>query len=540
MLRALCDAMPYYLHLKTEPLDIERLDDYYPYNIRQDAVDSLSLLPNCIIAFHPSQSELDAFHTRENGRFGKGEYRRVPWADEPWPEECCEHFPHMAIKGDSGLIAYTKTVENGVRDIQTRIRPGRYLQQFYSHIPKDQRDKWIAECQAVGDPLQIATSRADILAVYEGGPYSCMSGSLNGPKARYWHWDTCPMPPVAAYGDSDFGVVYTGPMDKAKGRCVVRLAEKTFTRIYGDVDKIAFLLHQHGYTLGTLYGARLRAIDADYGYLAPYVDGLAKNEDGNPHRDGENREHVAGELSDDGQWIVLGECGDLEVTSTGGRTEEAPAEESDNSDDDDYRTCDRCDNECSADETYCSRCYDNATRCDHCDELTWDGITTTPQDRQLCEDCEGTERRDCLNCNERFYRNDFNYVEKARRQREGTTDYCAECAPEFTQAVDTPVPSVTVDIVAQAAVGRTHAVAPPVPLPIPRSVDGWRFFTDNRSPSWTNGTIWYHDGRNGWYTQNRRFDRTHASSFMDRPPDWFVEIPDPRVHLAAAEMETPF
>lgn len=437
--------MPYFIHPKGAVLTDENTRRYVTEFVSRPTREEAHALADMAtekITFWPNSSELFQWRDREAARFGRGLYLAVPWAAYPKPDIALEHYCHMAIKGDIGLIAYTKSVEAGCQDRQTRVRPGKYLQEYYSHVDKAQRDKWIAECQATDTPLQLVTSPDDIEKVYANGPESCMAGPMHGDKSRYWGWDKRVAPPVRAYGDSDFGVVYTGSLDKPSGRAVVRLAAKTYTRIYGDVDRLALLLEREGYTLGSIHGARLRAIRDGDGYLAPYVDGVStESASGHPHRDGQTRENVSGKLSPCGQFIELGGYGfgRLSVTETYGHTAHSDPEA--DVTDDDTHDCHHCGDTCPSDEDYCSSCRDAHWTCDACGDEGFNRDESYGLEyATLCESCYDDQHHNCDapsgDCSNDFNERDFSSRERREREARHVEGLCAECAADWQWCAD--------------------------------------------------------------------------------------------------------
>ena len=72
---------------------------------------------------------------REIERFKSGDYKMVPWFNDPkWQEWMMKapqvfHFVHMS-KTDESKLSYTKNEENGEKDLKTRISPEKYLEQY--------------------------------------------------------------------------------------------------------------------------------------------------------------------------------------------------------------------------------------------------------------------------------------------------------------------------------------------------------------------------------------------------------------------------
>lgn len=131
--------------------------------------------------------ERRAWHERETSR--QAARPLLGWCEQSfWREEHSiykYHFPHGAT-GNPALIAYTVDDEKGERDIQTPIKPGRYLRQFFSHVLSEKQIAYYADMHTkykpqatiwADLPVKFATTEQDIVDVYARGPVSCMSGN---------------------------------------------------------------------------------------------------------------------------------------------------------------------------------------------------------------------------------------------------------------------------------------------------------------------------------------------------------------------------
>lgn len=202
------------------------------------------------------------WETREALRLVDGTYTHVPWGEtlEPIPS----HFVHVSINHD-GLVAYTETATKGALDIQTPIKPARYLKRFYpdlaDHVARD-----LAAAVRPVDPLKLAVTADEIEHVYVTGPSSCMSKE-EGEYESHCH-------PVRVYGNSDLQLAYiTNDDGPPIARALVWPERKLHARIYGWENRMTLALAQAGYTRGSLTGARIRRIEEGDGSLVmPYID----------------------------------------------------------------------------------------------------------------------------------------------------------------------------------------------------------------------------------------------------------------------------
>ncbi len=379
--------MPYFLHLKeSEP---ESGTAYPTASDARQFHDPHSQK----ITFVSSDLDRVVWHAREKERFTDGKYFPVPWSDH---DRCYEHFAHLSIE-TAGLVAYTKTDEHGVSDRQTRVKPGKYLQEFYSDIDRQTIAEWIAQCTAQYTQLAIARSTADIVAVYVNGPRSCMAGDDGFESDAH---------PCSAYGESDLGVAYTGPIDKVSGRCIVWPEKMLHSNIYGDEYVLQSLLKAAGFTRGSMRGARIRLIRCDSGYVVPYVDGCTHG-------------------SADGKWIVIG-SGDINLHNTDGV-----------SPDEEMERCANCNEQYDGDNystPYCQSCYDDSYHCEHCEETYFDDESTPTNDGSLCRHCARELTVECAieDCSNDWIESALTSRQQRDRRNNGTTHLCTDCQDEYT------------------------------------------------------------------------------------------------------------
>jgi hypothetical protein len=129
--------------------------------------------------------EPQEWRTREHWRMVHGRQRTI-WevSGDFWQRYghvCTHHFLHVC-PDDPRLVAYTASTKDGMRDIQTKIRPGRYLMEFFGTVMPPAELKRLAEWQQTGcyksgyenEPLHFAHTPAEIARVYLNGPHSCM------------------------------------------------------------------------------------------------------------------------------------------------------------------------------------------------------------------------------------------------------------------------------------------------------------------------------------------------------------------------------
>jgi hypothetical protein len=207
-----------------------------------------------------------------------------------------DHYVHVS-ETNPRLLAYTVNEDKGERDIQTPIKPGRYLSMFFKDVLSAKKIAWLAAWQASGSrpdedqgagELKFATTPDDIATVYIRGPYSCMDG--RDFKKVETH-------PCRVYGAGDLAVAYLELDNKIIARCLTWPEKKVAGRVYPTPerwqddkfrnwtesqecqDTLVNRLKALGYTFilededsASFNGARILRVPYHGGYLMPYMD----------------------------------------------------------------------------------------------------------------------------------------------------------------------------------------------------------------------------------------------------------------------------
>lgn len=226
--------------------------------------------------------------------------------------------------------------------------------------------------------------------------------------------------PCEVYGDCDLGVAYFGELDAAKARCVVWPDKMAYGRLYGSTHILEALLKDAGYTQrDDFHGAKIRRIvkrKTDGTVLMPYVDWC-----------------TGAEVYDE-DYLMLTPHGDIAVDSTDGYVCEHGEDEIE------YNRCDYCGNsyneEDEGDGTYCGRCVDHVSTCDHCERAIQDNNTDwhTVRGDSYCDTCFENAHTDCAdaNCSNRWIESEeFNAEEQTQRERRHCVDLCRDCAERY-------------------------------------------------------------------------------------------------------------
>jgi hypothetical protein len=274
----------------------------------------------------PRRLSSDAWKARELGRFADGIYTALPWADLPSSSLTAEHFAHISTE-DGAKIAYTQDAAKGQGDIQTRVRPGKYLTQYYSEVfDAPTIARMAAEFSnqyGESNVLLFADTADEIERVYVDGPHSCMAKPARD-------FDSS-IHPCRIYAAGDLAVAYMVRKDEITARALVWPEKKIYGRIYGDETRLLDLLDTADYREGSLNGARMLRIPDSGGFVCPYIDGVMSAEDS-------------------GEFLIIGDgdvCGSNQKGLSGSKY-----------------TCEECSGSVDVDD--CSSDYDGNIYCQHC------------------------------------------------------------------------------------------------------------------------------------------------------------------------------
>ena len=398
--------MPYYVHEKEKAIaDVLVSGDYLAFDERALAHETAKKR-SMIVTFQVSDDERDKWRERECERVRAGVYIPTPWSGyDRFPD----HFAHMSVK-QPGMIAYTENDEKGIADRQTTIKPGRYLEQFYSDWTKAVRDRYCGDCSAEFQTLQFASTADEIEAVYtaDNAPDSCMSHGLDE-YSGHCH-------PVRVYGGkhSDLVIAWCGDLDKdtVKARAICWPDKKRYGRVYGHESLLRSLLEAEGYSNGSMKGAKVAAIKDDngHGWIMPYIDGIS-----------------VAKLAKDQKSFVLGE-GSTTTCETCGTTHNEPEYDF---------TCDTCGGNFTDDDYagdgLCNACDEHMITCAECNGRYDDRREdfTETRNGQFCDACASAATATCAidDCGDTWIETaEFTSRETREREQRNVVELCRTCA----------------------------------------------------------------------------------------------------------------
>lgn len=420
--------MPYYVHPKT--VDDPVSPDSGPWETFTERADAYTCAQgkstHHVVTFMVSAAELSGWRLREHSRFDDGTYTYVPWCmREPyWLDDT--RFAHLSTS-HPGMVAYTESIEKGIQDRQTRIKPGRYLQQFFSDtLSPEQIQSYVAACDPANTALKITTDSTECGQIYDSEHAtftSCMQRKIDA-EYDWQHFVDGGMPhPCTVYGKpGDLGIAYLGPLDAVYARCVVWPEKKIFSRLYGDgrQTQLETLLRFAGYTHGPISGARINRIEWCGSLVIPYIDSC----------DRYGNSSACEGATDCGSYLHL-DGGPIDCRSTEGRVDAEPEPET--------AECSHCERTYNLDDDtspYCQRCYADSWTCEGCNETFFDcgaGANCTDTG-SYCESCYDGLHTECESdhCDHRWIESEeFTRAERATRRLHKLTAYCRACARDL-------------------------------------------------------------------------------------------------------------
>jgi hypothetical protein len=229
-------------------------------------------------------------------------WEKVVWHSEEWFTQSKHYQAHALHVSTStpSLLAYHQNGDKMMRNIQTQIKPGRYLQEFFSDVLSEKDIRYWAERQvayATHNELRfIGNDDPDgWVWVYEhpSGFSSCMQYNHTSRYLDGRLGPDTPYHPVRCYAhpENNLALAYLGddrkqhPNGRVYARAIVNTAAKTYARLYGD-NRIQHQLEKAGYAYDSdaLRGQWLQCIELPWGgWAMPYLDGSATEVDLRPN-----------------------------------------------------------------------------------------------------------------------------------------------------------------------------------------------------------------------------------------------------------------
>mgnify|MGYP001586225738 FL=1 len=352
----------------------------------------------------------NSWQYRECVRLADGTYRPLP---DYFPR-IMGHFLHASSK-DARLVAFTENDEKGNKDIQTIMKPGRYLTKYFKGSLAPAEIVKIVHKIGLDDnlALRFAMDREDIRWVYERGPQSCMSASNVVNKGVH---------AAEVYAAGDLAVAYIKSGDRALARVLTwpdhLVYIDYFYPKYGHEHyeysiKLKEELREIGYSQGSLNGARLLKIkckDKDKEYIMPYLD----------------TNNFIEHNTDDSLFVMTSGEGYRSDRTTGlaSLVEQGGCDE--------CEECTRLDNMYGYNgNNYCEDCYSNLfSNCNECGNTFRQGNLSYHNGDDYCQRCYSNLFGDCNKCGNTFRQDSLSHYEVL------DACICEDCAAELIAACE--------------------------------------------------------------------------------------------------------
>lgn len=244
------------------------------------------------IGYMVPASRVPLYTLRELRRLAECEYTELPEdvRESIPPEIYAAEVPHLAVKGtNAGKIAYTENATKGDNDVQSVMKPGKYIRRVMkeSNVSDQELKDMVAEMQSASR-VDIMTTRDPEEAkwVYMNGPDSCMTHGEDRFNETFDEDDVWRHPMEALFfedGSGEVELVYAMANNGRPAARVLTNAEiNTYPIVYG-ADWMpaakAILeewLNNEGYkqTPDALQGLKIPMIELNTSgkVLCPYID----------------------------------------------------------------------------------------------------------------------------------------------------------------------------------------------------------------------------------------------------------------------------
>lgn len=193
----------------------------------------------CKFQPRPVSDDAANWREREQKRFDDGKYKPVVWLGQEWFDKHHnkDHFVHVGVK-DPTCVAFVSSDKDGMVDIQTPMKPGKYLTKYFAEVLTKEEIRDYAMQHSLEyevQELRFARTPEEIEKVYAYPLHdSCFSGTK---KAN-------------CYGSGDWAVAYIADGDAIRARSICVPERKLYIRPYGDTARLKKLLEDAGYKNG--------------------------------------------------------------------------------------------------------------------------------------------------------------------------------------------------------------------------------------------------------------------------------------------------
>lgn len=209
-----------------------------------------------------------------------GTWKKVPWSSQGWVDENplrWAHRVHVSEK-DPMLVAYNQSVDKINRNIQTQMKPGKYLRQFYPKMTDEEVRAWSHKFEAQNKPHEFELiSNTDPKGWVEAYSHEVQASSSSCTSCMTGQ--DCVR--VYAHPGNDLALLVIRQDDGVViARAIVNTKKKAYVRAYTNKERLSSSTFEGmldaagwGEDRACLRGQALQRIEHDNNFVCPYIDG---------------------------------------------------------------------------------------------------------------------------------------------------------------------------------------------------------------------------------------------------------------------------
>jgi len=185
-------------------------------------------------------------------KFERREYNYPPWNNTSIGNDLLHKHLARIDPSRPGYVTFYETHEKGVRNIVTRMRPGRYLKRYANeYLSEEDIERFSNQCREdLFEIHYVHTNIEDAFVCTHKAARSCMSYPMSH------ECFSSDIHPTSLYDDTELSVALLVEKSTGshKGRAVVWQDKKLYNRAYGNAGMLEGMLHKEGYTRGQFIG----------------------------------------------------------------------------------------------------------------------------------------------------------------------------------------------------------------------------------------------------------------------------------------------
>ena len=206
-----------------------------------------------------------ALEARVRSRIRNGEFFALP-KDFPTEYGTGAHLSTL----DDTLIAYYPTDRHRRDRIAQRIKPGKYLKKYFPNMTDDEIRVAANTVTAGAAQLKFYSHAEDMIKAYVG---LAKSGVVESCMAKELHTQAWKMHPLWAYHESDVELATLEHNGQVVARALYNKHNKHYPMVYGQWEKMKYMLDKAGFVHGPLDGAIINRIHINKKQIVcPYID----------------------------------------------------------------------------------------------------------------------------------------------------------------------------------------------------------------------------------------------------------------------------